>query len=285
MKKISLIMMLFASTCMAQIKGNGSLTDRTFTLAKIETLEINLTANIIIDINGKNQITVKTDSNLHDYITKDVKNSRLDLSQLEWINPSKRPEILIELSSLDQLINDAHSRIDFVHIDQNILVVNANVGELVLSGKVNNLKLKVATARVNAKGLVAENADIAITSWGKVEANVLNDLNKSLSDQGQLRLVNNSDQEYRILEKSYDESIRYINLKITNNSWNRNKFIVVGPKPDGTSFSYGFYLWPGQTKKERWTVGTQVFKVSLLGKRKLVAELELDDANSLVKLF
>lgn len=79
--------------------------------------------------------------------------------------------------------------------------------------------------------------------------------------------------------------LRYIDFKIKNNSLKRNAFVVVGPKQDGRTFSYGFSLNPYASKKERWSVGTRIYKESRLGKRELLVTISESDENNTVKLF
>jgi len=81
------------------------------------------------------------------------------------------------------------------------------------------------------------------------------------------------------------EEVRYIKFKIKNNSFNRNHFYVVGPKPNGGKFSYGFPMMPGQIRKETWTTGTKIYKTTKLGLRKLLVTIKADDENQVVKLF
>ena len=44
-------------------------------------------------------------------------------------------------------------------------------------------------------------------------------------------------------------------------------------------------MMPGISKKERWTVGTKVYKVNKIGLRKLLVKIKAEDAGKTVKLF
>lgn len=81
------------------------------------------------------------------------------------------------------------------------------------------------------------------------------------------------------------EKPEFINFIIKNNSFNRNHFYVVGPKPNGRKFSYGFPMMPFFKRKEYWTTGTKVYKVNRLGLRKLLITIKPEDENTVVKLF
>ena len=78
---------------------------------------------------------------------------------------------------------------------------------------------------------------------------------------------------------------KFIDIGIKNNSWNRRHFVVIGPKKDGSSFSYGFSLMPGSVKKERWTVGTKVYRKNSVGVKKLLVTIKAADEEKTVNLF
>ncbi|MBO6632382.1 MAG: hypothetical protein JJ936_12670, partial [Psychroserpens sp.] len=94
----------------------------------------------------------------------------------------------------------------------------------------------------------------------------------------------------KVLSASQNKQIKpskteYINFKIKNNSSNRNQFYVVGPKPDGSKFSYGFPMMPNSKRHENWTVGTKVYKVNSLGFKKLLVTIVKENENQVVDLF
>ena len=119
-----------------------------------------------------------------------------------------------------------------------------------------------------------------------------NELYSTLSNDARLEVVNNpkslkgdTKRYFAKKERKENSNIQWINFKIKNNSWNRNHFFVVGPKKDGSKFSYGFPMMPGKVKKERWSTGTKIYKVSKLGLRKLLVTIKAEDEGKTVKLF
>ena len=60
---------------------------------------------------------------------------------------------------------------------------------------------------------------------------------------------------------------------------------VKGPKPDGSYFSYGFPMMPGQSRSKSWSVGSKVYKVGKLGGKKLLTEIEAEDEGQVVTLY
>ncbi len=295
MKKITILLsiLLISMGSNAQIYGNKNIVTETFPLDKIQTLEINLSAKVIIDMKGKSEITITTDSNLIPHINRDAQNGRLDLTQLKWIEPSQETTVTIGAPALRKLITDAHGDYFVQNINSKEFTATSNIGKLTLEGKVEKLNLTAKSAKVDASKLIAQNADITITSWGKVTAYVENRLNSSLKEKNALKLVNEPKQltgdASEKINKETDESIfenaRFIDIKIKNNSLSRKQFVVVGPKKSGSFFSYGFPLWPGQAKKERWSVGSKIYKTNRWGIRKLLVTITAEDEGSTVALF
>jgi hypothetical protein len=107
----------------------------------------------------------------------------------------------------------------------------------------------------------------------------------SIKNDGKLTLVNTPKSLKGDTEKVISESKKYINLyikwinfKIKNNSWNRNNFVVVRPKRDGSMFSYDFPMMPKTTRKEKCSVGTKIYKVNKLGLRTLLIKIKQEDS-------
>ncbi len=295
MKKITILLsiLLISWNSSAQIYGNKKIATETFSLAEIQTLEINLSAKVIIDMEGKPEITITTDSNLIPHINRTIKNGRLDLTQLKWIEPSQETIVNIGAPALRKLITDAHGDYFVQNINGKQFNAICNIGKLQLDGKVEALNLIAKSANVDASKLIAQNADITITGWGEVSANVENKLSSSVKEKSALKLVKEPkelvgdapEKAKKRTDKSIFKNARFIDLKIKNNSFNRRQFVVVGPKKSGSFFSYGFPLWPGQIKKERWSIGTKVYKKSRWGLRKLLVTITAEDEGKIVDLF
>ncbi|MDT0557469.1 hypothetical protein RM697_02340 [Ichthyenterobacterium sp. W332] len=86
-------------------------------------------------------------------------------------------------------------------------------------------------------------------------------------------------------DKHESKNIQWINFKIKNNSKNRNHFVVKGPKAEGSKFGYGFPMMPYEKRKEKWSVGTKIYKENKLGFRKLLVTITANDEGKVVNLF
>ena len=292
MKKLIIIVILINTSIFAQVKGNKNIETRTFSIDNLETIKINLYAKIIIDYAAKEEMIITADSNLFEKIDTEVVDGKLNLNQLEWIQPSQKIVVKIGAPNLKRVEKGTHETLQIINIDSEYLNIMALVGNVVVSGKVDQFNIGVEIGEVDASKLIAKNARVNIWSRGKASVYVQNEIYSIIKNYGKLVLVN----QPRILKgdtkkvvanskKGYNEDITWINFKIKNNSWNRNHFIVIGPKKDGSTFSYGFPMMPGSTRKENWSVGTKVFKLNSIGLRKLLVQIKADDKDSTIKLF
>ncbi|MBX2878108.1 MAG: DUF2807 domain-containing protein [Saprospiraceae bacterium] len=291
MKNVLFFLLLLSFQLQAQINGNGNIVTKSFSIDQVQHLEINLNARILVDLKGEDLVTITTDENLIDQIDFSVSQGYMNLQQKEWIQPSSNLRVVIGASALRQLTNDAHSKTTLLDMDQATFQLTANIGTIDLQGQIDHLMINNKSAKIEAIDFEAKHAEISIRSWGTVFINVKDTLTTSIDQKGQLKILGRpsvlrGDAEAVLAKASnpIEKNTRYINLKIRNNSWWRKSFVVKGPKRDGTSFSYGFALLPGQTKSERWTIGSEVFRVKN-GQQTLVATIEAKDENKLVQLF
>ena len=297
MKKITLLLLLVGMTGLAQIKGNKTIETKSFNVDSVKHIKINFYAKVTIDQSANEDMQITTDSNLFDLIDTEVIDGVLHLNQKEWISPSQNPIIYIGAPNLKQVESGTHDTTRIINIDNDELRINAPVGTVIIEGKTKELRLKSKLSTIDASKLKAENVYVNLWSWGKITVNVTNLLWADVSNDGKLIYINkpkklqtktkNGGQIYGLndIDKIINPDAIYINFKIKNNSSNRNHFYVIGPKPDGSKFSYGFPMMPFQKRKEYWTVGTKVYKVNSLGFKKLLVEIKKDNKDKVINLF
>ena len=292
MKKLVALLMLVSMSSLAQVKGNKNIETRSFSIENVEVIKINFYANITIDQSTKEGMTITMDSNLFDKVDTEVVDKTLHLDQLKWIQPSQGVIIKIGAPNLKRVEKGTHRTLNIINIDNDYLNVMAFVGKVILKGKTKQLNLGIEGGEVDASKLIAENARVNIWGRGKAKVYAENEIYSILKEDGKLELMNTpkklkGDTKKAISrnKKVENSTIEWISFKIKNNSWNRNHFVVVGPKQDGSRFSYGFPMMPGKVKKERWTTGTKVYRVNKLGLRKLLVVIKAEDEGETVKLF
>ena len=296
-EKITIMLLFVGMIGFAQTKGNKSIETRTFNIKNVENIKINFYAKVTIDQSATEGMTITTDSNLFDLIDKEVVGNTLHLDQKKWISPSQDVVISIGAPYLTRVETGTHDVTKIINVDNDYLSIIAPIGTIKIQGKTKELRLGAELAKIDASSLVAENVFVNIWSWGSAKVNVVNSLSGKVSNSGKLVYVNTpksinvkATKEGKVVStNAIDETknleATYISFKIKNNSTNRNHFAVVGPKPDGSKFGYGFPMMPFSTKKERWTIGTKVYKVNKLGLKKLLVTINNDDAGKTIKLF
>ena len=289
---IKILSIFIAISMNAQIKGNKIIETKTFQVSNLRQINVHLYANIVIDPTLNEEITITTDNNLFRYIQKEVKNGKLDLNQKEWIQPSEPIKITIGAPKLERVETNTHRNLKVINLNQDKLNAMALVGKITLKGKVENLSIGAEIGSVDASQLIAKNVNVNIWGYGKAVVYAENELDSNIKNDARLEIVNtpkilrgNSKKVIQKTKESSQADVSWINFKIKNNSWNRNNFFVVGPKKDGSKFSYGFPMMPGSSRKENWSVGTKVYKVNKLGLRKFLVEISSADENQTVKLF
>lgn len=293
MRKIIITLLILTSiSSVAQVKGNKNIETRSFELKNVEVIQINFYAKILIDQSAEEGMSITMDNNLFDKIDTEVVDHKLHLDQLKWVQPSQDVIIRIGAPNLKRVEKGTHETLRIINVDTDKLLVNAHVGKVIVEGKAQQFDIGAENGEVNASKLIAQNSRVNIWGWGKAIVHVENELYSKLNNDARLVLLNTpkqlkGDTKRYLAKKEKEEAldIKWITFKIKNNSWNRNHFVVVGPKEDGSKFSYGFPMMPGKVKKERWSTGTKIYKVSKLGLRKLLVTIKAEDEGTTVKLF
>ncbi len=292
MKKITLLLLLVGINGLAQIKGNTHIETRIFNLEKLTAIEISLYADIVIDASSEEKMSITSDSNLFDLIDTEVVAGKLKLSQKKWIQASERIKIRIGAPNVQSVEQGTNEVLRIINLDSDNLSITALNGRIVISGKSNALGIGVENGTVDANKVMAKEVYLNIWGHGKAIVHVTEFLEAKLSDEARLKLIaqpkrikGNIDKALAYNNLTSKHEVRYIDLKIRNNSFNRNNFFVVGPKPDGRNFSYGFPMMPGKIRKEKWTTGTKIYKVNRIGLRKLLVTITNKDEDKVVKLF
>lgn len=291
MKKLTFILFLVGMTGLAQVKGNKDITTRTIDMQDLTAIEMGLYAHVVIDQNAAAEMVITTDSNLQGLIDTEVVDGTLKLAQLDWIQPSQRIKITIGVKSLKRLQVGINETVQLKNIDQETITLVALNGKIVASGKANSVDIDAENGTVNASKLEVKQANVNIWGRGKTIVNATELVESKLDEDARLDFVQQPAEvkgDTNIVSKETKIAFakaQYIDIKIKNNSFNRNLFAVKGPKQDGSYFGYGFPMMPGATKKERWTVGTKIYKTNAIGVKKLLLTIEGTDEGKTIKLF
>lgn len=292
MKQLFIIALLIQISSFAQVKGNKNIKTRTFKVENLKEVKVNLYAKITIDQSIEEGMTITADSNLFDKIDTEVVDGKLHLDQLKWIQPSQDIIIKIGAPNLERVEKGTHETLEIINVNTDYLNVMAFIGKVNISGTIKQFNLGIENGTIDASKLKAEKVRANIWGYGKAIVFAEKEINSIIKNDGRLELVNTPEllkgDTKKALKRNKEvlnTEVNWIKFKIKNNSWNRNNFVVVGPKQDGSKFSYGFPMMPQTTRKENWSVGTKVYKVNKLGLRKLLLRIKAEDEGKTVKLF
>jgi hypothetical protein len=293
---IGLLLVALHLNAMAQIKGNKKMITTTYALKNVKSIEMNLYAEVVIDCAAEEKMTITAEENMLDLIEKSVEDGHLQLTQKEWIQPNYRIKIQIGAPGLERIQHTVHETTVVQNIDRPSFRPMAIIGKLVLKGKASSLFAAAELGEIDARQLEVETATVNLWSQGSILLGSPVLIEGKVKEDGLVnfegdatRVQVNTGQGGRVvsyaeMKKIRMEAPRYIEFKLKNNSRERIQCYVVGPKPDGRKFSYGFPMNPGQVRKKNWTIGSKVYRKGLLGTRKLLAKIEAGDEGEVVKI-
>ncbi|MET1259507.1 DUF2807 domain-containing protein [Flagellimonas sp. DF-77] len=291
-KALYIIALTFAMVMQGQVKGNGNIISKTIAYENLTDITISIYADITIDADRKAGITLTGESNLLPLIDTEVVDGKLQLDQLKWIQPTKRIQITIGAPNLKRVEQGTNDNAKIINLNREFFTASALNGKLELSGRVGTLNISNENGTVDAAELTVDQVELNIWGWGKAIVAPSRSIGGRMAQEAEIELRSNPTSIDAAIAKAIDRNavkdqgaVQYIRFKIKNNSANRHQFYVVGPKPEGGKFSYGFPMMPGSIRKEHWTTGTKVYKISALGIKKLIRKIEIQDEDTVVKLF
>ena len=294
---LSIVLTLAVLIATAQVKGNKNIITKEFSIEQINRIDIHLYAEVIVDCAAKESMTITADENLMDLIGVSADHGRLVLDQVEWIKPSQDIQIRIGAPNLNQIQQSTHERVLVKNIKTSSFRAMALVGEIVVEGEADELRASGEVGIVNAENFTAEKVNVNLWGWGTIKLNTPDLIEGIVKDGGTVlhkgdttKVKVRKSGDGKVLNPAQqvalkDPSAEFIDIKIKNNSPNRIQAYVVGPKPDGRKFSYGFPINAGQVKKEKWSVGTKIYRVSKVGTKKKLVEITKADEGQIVPLY
>ncbi|NRA93786.1 MAG: DUF2807 domain-containing protein [Psychroserpens sp.] len=296
MKQLTILLCLLSLSIHAQIKGNSDVQTRTFPFENVDTIKIDLYADITIDNSLNESLEITAESNLFEYIDTEIVDGTIHFSQLKWIQPTTKIIIKIGAPNLQRVVHDTHDTTKIINVDNELLKVNANIGKVIINGQTQELRLGTEIGFIDASQIQANEVYVNLWDSGTIKVDPKTYLWAEVSNVGKL-LYNELPERNKIKTRSggmvvassdytmQKEDIKWISFKIKNNSINRNHFIVKGPKEDGSYFGYAFPMTPNAKRKERWSVGTKIYKKNTLGFKKLLLVIKPEDEGKTINLF
>ncbi len=290
-----LIPLFIYSSLQGQVYGNKVKATKEVSFESIRHIELNLNIDFNIYASAdETKVVIESEKNIIDLIGLDHQDGKLQIDQVEWIEYNMPCIVNIYTNDLEYVYNDSWSNVNIYDINQESLTLHSSIGKLNAFGKVDDLSIITKQASIDASQLLAKRADVKITSDGTVSINAQTLGKTNIDDEATLNQINLADnttisssipkKEVR-KEKPNKIDTRFIKVNIKNNSLERVHAYVKGPKPDGKYFSYGLSWFPMASKQETWSIGTKLYKVGILGHRRLLLEIKEEDEGQTIKLF
>ncbi|MEM8891315.1 MAG: DUF2807 domain-containing protein [Bacteroidota bacterium] len=270
-----------------------------FELVGIEEVEIHLSAPIEIECSGQELLSIEATERIQEQIEVHLRDERLILSARGNIRLEEIASIKLGAPNLRFIQVNAASDIEVSGIDREEFSAMALSGNIQLSGQTQLFNANGEVGSIDARQLDAK--EVKFNLWGETRVylaspeKVRGKTHKSARIQYEQEPIANLD-TYKDSQLSQSRErvrhgkvrnpdARFIKFAIRNNSLKRIQCYVKGPKPDGSSFSYGFPMNPGQMREKDWSVGSKVYQVNKVGMRKLLLEITEEDEGQTVKMF
>jgi len=130
---------------------------------------MNLYAEVIVDCQTKESLSITADENLQDLIDTEVLDGHLKLTQKEWISSSQKIIIRIGAPQLKRIESSVHETILVKNLNRDEFQARALIGKLILEGKVDELSLGVEIGQIDAKAVEAPYVNVNLWSHGLIE--------------------------------------------------------------------------------------------------------------------
>ena len=281
------------SSALAQVNGNKNIQSKTYDFDPIETFELLIPAEVIIDGSQDAAMVITTDGNIFEHLDIEHRGKKVSINQAQWIEASKL-KITFSSTALTKLVTSGYGHFTINNIYAQTFTVVNPVGQVNLNGKAEKLVVKTRAGKTDAKQLATDEANITITSDGEVMINASEKVISNISEEGTITYVsepkvveNNSTGEVKSFAEMEREEVLeapvYVELKVQNNTSSRKQFYIKGPK--NKRFSYGFPMNPYQKRNKNVPVGTRIYQVNKLGVKTLLVTIKEEDKGTTVKLF
>lgn len=292
-----MLSLLMFTNSKGQVNGNGSYQSKTFDLSEFDQIEITFPAKVEINTNRNQNIEINTDENIFNYLKVAVEDKRLIIDQIEWIEPSNKAAITISLPYLDYLKTGGYGVYSINVEDGKNITVDNPVATLTMMGTTETLTYSSNTGKLFAEDLITNDVEVNIMSFGIARLQAKNSIKGILMGRGTISylykpetLTIRNGQGGNVFsiedEKQFEtrkRDVKYVNIKLHNNKLKRIHTRIEGPIE--SPFGYGAPFNPLQKRKERFPIGTKIYRKGLLGTETLLYEVSESDDGKTVKLF
>lgn len=178
-----------------KVKGSGTITTQSRTVASFDHIKVSGTLNVVIIANEAQAVTVTADDNLQSYIVFAVKNNTLQVSSKRdyELVPTKPIQVKIAAPKLKSVGTAGSVEINVTGIDNKTFDLHCSgYSQAMLAGEVNKASIGIdGSGMVDARKLVAKEVSLDVSGSGKAMVMVKRKLNVKISGSGQVMYYGN----------------------------------------------------------------------------------------------
>jgi hypothetical protein len=198
-----------------QITGSGDLVTENRLISGVDRVELAIPAKLEIMQGSKEELTVKADDNVLPYLTTNVSGGKVVIRYQPQVqvHPSQPPQITLTVKDLKgvQVSSSGSMQVGTITTDDFDLALSSSgsidiqelradkiaadltsTGDIILRGEANKLNLDVSSSGAFQGGdLKVQEADINLSSSGKITVWVTDDLRAKISSSGNIYYYGN----------------------------------------------------------------------------------------------
>ena len=176
-----------------QVRGSGIVLTQDRPVMAFQSIAVNNSANVTLRQSNEYRVVVRTDDNVMPYITTQVQNGQLVISNtvVGSLNPTFL-EVEVSTPNLTNIVANGSGNIgcatpfSFINLEVSL---NGS-GIIYLRGTANRLQtVLLGSGSIRAFDLPAERIDTRLTGSGNIEVNALQDLYANISGSGNIYYI------------------------------------------------------------------------------------------------
>ncbi len=199
----------------SKVVGNGDITTKTISTESYDSVEAVGFMDVHLERGTEGKITVKTDSNLHEYVIVEVKNNALILKIKKNTNIKTRKGVHITVPFQDiskislvgsgdidskDVIKNENMDVSVTGSGDMILELDSNAvdakvsgsGDITLSGRANELEVKLSGSGDFKGGqLKSNNTQAYVSGSGDIEVNAMKSIKARVNGSGDIEYSGN----------------------------------------------------------------------------------------------
>ncbi len=173
------------------VRGSGTLATEDRSVADFDTIALEGSGDVVIDVGGIESLTIEAEDNLLPLLTSDVRGSTLVLSSSESISPTEPITYAVGATSLDGVSVTGSGDVTAPNVSCTAFDVSVTgMGTIDLGGACEQLAVSITgSGDVDTVDLTVASAAVRIDGSGDVVVNATDDLQVTINGSGDVTYV------------------------------------------------------------------------------------------------